>query len=167
MGQRCPRAQNPYQDSGPRFLRPISVPRFWTKILDQDFYGQSPYQDSGPRFWTKIFTANLRTKILDFRGFGSRRILIPRVGILMFTGDFPESLSQRILAGIILVGLLGVCRMYTYCMRICNYMNTIYIYIYMYIPCDPKLLFLRVALKIRVATLIWHSSKIVKLHMQQ
>ena len=41
-----------------------------------------------------------------------------------------------------------------------------HIYIYIY-PVIQKLLFLRVALKIRVATLIWHSSKIVKLHMQQ
>ena len=49
-------------------------------------------------------TANLRTKILDFRGFDSSRILILSGGILVSIGDFPESLSQQILAGRILVG---------------------------------------------------------------
>ena len=52
--------------------------------------------------------ANLRTKILDFGGFDSSIILISRGGILMSIGDFPESLSQRILAGRFLVGRLGV-----------------------------------------------------------
>ena len=44
----------------------------------------------------RILSADLRTKILDFRGFDSSIILggIPRP-----IGDFPESLSQRILAG--------------------------------------------------------------------
>ena len=54
------------------------------------------------------YTANLRAKILDFRGFDSSRILILRGGILMSIGNVPESLSQRILVGIILVGRLGV-----------------------------------------------------------
>ena len=49
------------------------------------------------------YTANLRTTILDFRGFDSIIILILRGG-----HDFLESLSQAILAGIILVGRLGV-----------------------------------------------------------
>ena len=53
-------------------------------------------------------TANLRTKILDFRGFDSGRILIIRRGIFVSIGDFPESLSQAILVGIMLVGRLGV-----------------------------------------------------------
>ena len=52
--------------------------------------------------------ANLRTKIPDFRGVDSSIILIVRVGILMFIGNFPEVLSQAILVGIILVGRLGV-----------------------------------------------------------
>ena len=52
-------------------------------------------------------TANLCTKILDFRGFDSSRILILRGGILMSIGQFPESSSQTILAGIILVWRLG------------------------------------------------------------
>ena len=43
-------------------------------------------------------------KILDFRGFDSSRILTLWGGILMSIGDFPESLSQAILAGVILVG---------------------------------------------------------------
>ena len=51
---------------------------------------------------------NLRTKILDFRGCYSSRILILRGGNLMSTGDFPESLSQGILVGVILLGRLGV-----------------------------------------------------------
>ena len=53
------------------------------------------------------FTANLRTNIMDFRGFYSSIILIQRGGILMSIGDFPESLSQAILVGIMLVGRLA------------------------------------------------------------
>ena len=53
-------------------------------------------------------TANLRTNIMDFRGFNSSVVLIIRSGILMSIGDFPESLSQAILVGIMLVGKLGV-----------------------------------------------------------
>ena len=44
-------------------------------------------------------TANLRTKILGFRWFESSTIVSLRGGILMPIGDFPESLSQRTLAG--------------------------------------------------------------------
>ena len=50
----------------------------------------------------------LIAKILDFRGFDSSRILIQRAGILMSIGNFPRSLSQQILAGMILEGRLGV-----------------------------------------------------------
>ena len=53
-------------------------------------------------------TANLRTKIPDFRGFDSSTIIILRGGTPRTIGSFPESLSQAILAGIILVGRLGV-----------------------------------------------------------
>ena len=42
-----------------------------------------------------------------FRGFDSNIILILSGGMLMSIGDFPESFSQRILVGIILVGRLG------------------------------------------------------------
>ena len=42
-------------------------------------------------------TASLRTKILDFRGFDSNIFLISRGGIPRPIGNFPESLSQRIL----------------------------------------------------------------------
>ena len=55
-------------------------------------------------------TANLRTKILDFRGFDSSIILMLRGGILMSTGNFPESLSQRNSVGRFLVVRLGVHR---------------------------------------------------------
>ena len=53
-------------------------------------------------------TANLPTNIMEFRGFDSSITLILRSGILMSIGNFPESLSQAILAGIMLVGRLGV-----------------------------------------------------------
>ena len=55
-------------------------------------------------------TANLRTNIMDFRGFDSSIILSFRAGIPRPIGNSPESLSQAILAGIMLVGELGVCR---------------------------------------------------------
>ena len=58
--------------------------------------------------WMVLSTANLHTKILDFREFYSSIILILRGGILMSMVNFPESLSQRILVGIIIVGRLGV-----------------------------------------------------------
>ena len=52
--------------------------------------------------------ANLRTNIMDFRGFDSSIILILRGGIPRPMGNFPESLSQAILVGIMLVGRLGL-----------------------------------------------------------
>ena len=45
---------------------------------------------------------------MDFGGFDSSMILILRGGIPRPTADFPESLSQAILVGIVLVGRLGV-----------------------------------------------------------
>ena len=57
-----------------------------------------------------LYTASLRTKILDFGGFDAGRILILRGGIPRPIGNFLESLSQAILAGILLVGRLGVAR---------------------------------------------------------
>ena len=93
-----------------------------------------------------VLTANLRTKILDFRGFHSSRILILRggiprpirdspeslsqailawmmlVGIPRPVGDFPEDLSQTILVGMILVGRLGVRFVYiSMCVCMCIY----------------------------------------------
>ena len=53
-------------------------------------------------------TANLRTKILDFRGFDASITSILRGGIPRPIGNFPESLSQAILVGRILVGRLGL-----------------------------------------------------------
>ena len=53
-------------------------------------------------------TPNLPTNIMDFRGFDSSVILILRGGIPRPIGDVPESLSQAILVGIMLVGRLGV-----------------------------------------------------------
>ena len=90
-----------------------------------------------PRSLSVLSTANLRTKILDFRGFDSSRILISRGAILMSVGNFPESLSHRILAGTILVGRLGVGQRIrkerTYLsLSIYIYNTLIYIYIYIY-----------------------------------
>ena len=53
-------------------------------------------------------TANLGTNMMDFRGFDSSIILFLRGGILISIGDFPKSLNQAILVGIMLVGRLGV-----------------------------------------------------------
>ena len=92
-------------------------------------------------------TDNLRTKILDFRGFDCLNFKAWNSHcILMFTGHFPELLSQQILVGIILVGRLGVASnlllLYTYiiisCYYICIYTHIcdilcIYIYIYIYV----------------------------------
>ena len=55
-------------------------------------------------------TSNLRTFVMDFRGFDSSIIFNLRGGIPRPIGNFPESLSQAILVGIILVGRLGVPR---------------------------------------------------------
>ena len=55
-------------------------------------------------------TPNLPTNIVDFRGFDSSIILILRGGILMSMEDFPESSSQAIVVGIMLVGRSGVHR---------------------------------------------------------
>ena len=48
------------------------------------------------------------SNIVDFRGFDSSIILIIRGGIPTYIGDFPESLSQAMLVGTILVERLGV-----------------------------------------------------------
>ena len=53
-------------------------------------------------------TANHPTSIMDFRGLDSSIILISSGGILMSIGNFPESLSQAMLVGVMLVGGLGV-----------------------------------------------------------
>ena len=55
-----------------------------------------------------LATADLPTNIMDFRGFYSSIILILRAGIPRPTGDFPESLSQAMLVGVMLVGRLSV-----------------------------------------------------------
>ena len=55
-------------------------------------------------------TPNLPTNIVDFSGFDSSIILIFRGGIPMPIGDFPESLSQAMLVGVMLVRRLGVFR---------------------------------------------------------
>ena len=49
-------------------------------------------------------TANLPTNIVDFGGFDSSNMVCLRGEIPRPTGDFPESLSQAMSAGIMLVG---------------------------------------------------------------
>ena len=51
---------------------------------------------------------DLPPNIMDFRGFDSSIILILKGGIPRPIGNFPESLSQAILVGTMLVGRLGV-----------------------------------------------------------
>ena len=53
-------------------------------------------------------TPNLPTNTVDFRGFDSSTILIFRSEIPRPIKDFPESLTQAMLVGIMLVGRLGV-----------------------------------------------------------
>ena len=52
-------------------------------------------------------TPNLPTNIVDFGGFDSSIILNLRGEIPRPTGELPESLSQAMLVGIMLVGRLG------------------------------------------------------------
>ena len=59
-------------------------------------------------FVSAATTPNLPTNIVEFTGFDSSIILIQRGGIPRFIGDFPESLSQAMLVGVMLVGGLGV-----------------------------------------------------------
>ena len=51
---------------------------------------------------------NLPPRIMDFRGFDSGIILILRGGIPRPVGNFPDSSSQAMLVGVMLVGGLGV-----------------------------------------------------------
>ena len=53
---------------------------------------------------------NLCTNIMDFAGLDSSIILMIRGGTLRPIGNFPESLSQAMLVGVMLVGRLGVPR---------------------------------------------------------
>ena len=87
-----------------------------------------------------LYIANLRTKILDCTGFGPSIILILRGGSLMPIGNFLESLSQAILAGIILGGRSGVDSsfivIYVYrhiCLSIYLSLSLSIMYIYIYI----------------------------------
>ena len=56
-------------------------------------------------------TPNLHTNIVDFTGLDSSIILISRGGIPRPIGNFPQSLSQAMLVGTMLVGRLSVPRM--------------------------------------------------------
>ena len=49
-------------------------------------------------------TADFPTDIMDFRGFDPSIILSLRGGIPRPIGDFPESLTQSMLVGVMLVG---------------------------------------------------------------
>ena len=51
---------------------------------------------------------NLPANIVGLRGFDSSIILNSRSGILRPMGNFPESLSQAMLVGVMLAGRFGV-----------------------------------------------------------
>ena len=89
---------NPGAIAGPDPERPVN--RSKPPGAGPMFPDELPKTDRG--------TANLRTTILDFRRFDSSSIVSSRGDIFMSIGNFPESLSQAILVGIILVGRLGV-----------------------------------------------------------
>ena len=55
-----------------------------------------------------LCTPNLPTNIVHFRGFDPNTILVLRGEIRRPIGDLPESLTQAMLVGIMLVGRLGV-----------------------------------------------------------
>ena len=55
-----------------------------------------------------LLTPNLPTKIVDLGGFDSSVMSLLRGRIPRPIGDFPESLSQAMLVGIMLAGRLGV-----------------------------------------------------------
>ena len=72
-------------------------------------------------FCDRSVTANLRTtNIMDFGGFDSSIIVIVRGGIPRPIGNLPESLSQAILAGIMLVGRLGAARLAVQAGTVCG-----------------------------------------------
>ena len=62
----------------------------------------------GPREDAMHSTANLRTNLMDFREFGSSITFIMRGGIPRSIGNCPQSLTQAMLVGVMLVGGLGV-----------------------------------------------------------
>ena len=74
----------------------------------------------------KFPAANLRNKILDFREFDSSRILMLRGENPRPIGNFPESLSQGILVGTILVGRLGVLLLYITIVIVINTLSIIW-----------------------------------------
>ena len=53
-------------------------------------------------------TPNLPTNIVGFKGLDPRMMSIQRGGVLTSVGNLPESLSQAMLVGTMLVGRLGV-----------------------------------------------------------
>ena len=63
---------------------------------------------AGREYIMESFTCRSFFPLEGFRGFDSSIILSLRNGILMSIGNFPESPSQRILAGTILAGSLGL-----------------------------------------------------------
>ena len=81
-------------------------------LLSCDIPTHTPANKSSTNFPLYPFfqqTANLPTNVVDFRGFDSSTTLILRGEILMSIGSFPESSSQAMIVGVMLVGRLGVC----------------------------------------------------------
>ena len=65
-------------------------------------------REKGPGCLYPSTTPNPPTNIVGFRGFDSIIMLFLRGGIPWPIGDFPETLSQAMLVGVMLVGRLGV-----------------------------------------------------------
>ena len=65
---------------------------------------------------------------MDFRGFDSSIVLIQRGGIPRPMGDFPESLSQARLVGILLEGRLGVSFVFRVFVRCVSFVCVICLY---------------------------------------
>ena len=93
---------HPFEASSPSLVDsttlPVSVNKKHSSRCRRCFQSPDPTPD----------TPNLPTNIVDFGGSDSSVILIQRGGILMSKRDFPESLSQAMLVGTMLVGRLGV-----------------------------------------------------------
>ena len=75
-----------------------------------DGFEQLQWNERGRHVTMVCHTANVPSNIVNFRGFDSSTILIQRGGIPRpgFLGISPESLSQAMLVGTMLVGRLGV-----------------------------------------------------------
>ena len=82
--------------------------------------------------------------VVDFGGFDPSAILILRGGIPRPMGDLPESLSQAMLIGIMLVGRLGVYRCMSYYIYRCDSMMSWDVLVVLYMAACQTMFALRV-----------------------